>query len=223
MNTLKVVTLLVLIPLGGCDDNSGITLAALELVPTQANIQPGGQQMFTATAKDAAGNELSDVPLEWSISNSSIATIEVDPVNGRTALAMGESPGTVEIMVASGGLSDASVLTIDASSSRPVEISRVFPEEGSTISNNRPEIGADVSYRRCDCGLDSLATIKLFLDGIDVTSASSMEGTTDIPQSGAGIIYIPPSPFSLGTHDVEVQITSSLGRSSTYSWSFQIE
>lgn len=225
-NRTKILILSLPILLTGCgtsDDISPWALRALQLDPSRAIIQPGGHQKFIATVKDAAGNEVSDVSFEWALSDNNIAEIEVDTENNNTAFVTGNANGTVEVRVTSSGASVASALTISASSSRPVEVSRVFPEEGSAISEPRPEIVVEVSYRRCICGDDALDTVRLLLDGTEVTEQATWSGTLDIPQTSVEIVFLPPLPLSSGTHTVEARLTSRLERSSTYSWFFRIE
>lgn len=225
-NKMKMIVPLLLFTFAGCGSNGDISpwaLQTLQIEPSRAVIQPGGHQKFIAVMKDAAGKEVSDASFEWSISDSDVAILEVDARDQGVAFVSGTKTGTVEVKIISNGISTTRVLTVNASASRPVEISRVFPEEGSVISDRRPEIGVDVSYRRCACGDDTIDTIRLFLDATEVTEQASWSGTLDIPQTGVEIVHLPSPSLSQGTHTVEARITSKLERSSTYSWSFRIE
>ena len=225
MNKIKMIVPLLLFPFAGCGSNGDIslwTLQTLQIEPSRAFIQPGGHQKFIAIMKDATGNEVSDASFAWSVSDSDVAILEVDARDQGTALVSGIKTGTVEIKIISNGISTTGALTVNDSASRPVEISRVFPEEGSVISERRPDIGVDVSYHRCACGNDTIDTIQLFLDATEVTEKASWSGTLDIPQTGVEIVHLPSSSISMGTHTVEARINSKLKRSSIYSWSFKI-
>jgi hypothetical protein len=66
-------------------------VASVSVSPMNATIKTGATQQFTATAKDAQGNDLSGVVFNWAIDYSGVATID------NTGLATGISPGTAHI------------------------------------------------------------------------------------------------------------------------------
>jgi uncharacterized protein YjdB len=73
-------------------------VASVTISPTSASIKVGGQQQFTATAKDAAGNTVSGAVINWAVSFSGVATID------QNGLATGVSTGTALVTATSGGV-----------------------------------------------------------------------------------------------------------------------
>src|SRR6185503_4060966 len=66
-------------------------LGRVEVAPSSATVEVGGQQQFTARAFDASGNEISGVIFSWQSSNPGTATID------STGKATGVSPGSAQI------------------------------------------------------------------------------------------------------------------------------
>lgn len=199
--------------------------ATLYIEPPAITVRPGGIQAFKTTLKADNGKVLSAFPYEWSFNNTTIAKFVYEPYQYSSyAIIIGESPGTTQFtVVTANGKSIAATINVDSNSTRAEEIIGVYPYDGTTISDDAPSIGVSLSYKYCDCGDDHIGGMKLFLDGVDVTSASTYYGTTDIPQSTSAITYQPPSPLSKGKHEARVQGTSFLGRNIDYTWSFIIE
>lgn len=85
--SISLILLIVLMGIiaGGCNGDDGAVslppagappaeVAAVEVNPATSVIRVGTTQQFTATAKDASGNPLTDVPFTWS-SNTQFATV----------------------------------------------------------------------------------------------------------------------------------------------------
>ncbi|OGW03600.1 MAG: hypothetical protein A2Z59_04905 [Nitrospinae bacterium RIFCSPLOWO2_02_39_17] len=204
-------------------------LGELLLEPLKATIQPDGHQMFQAYVVGPAiytPDTPDNNPIEWRISNDSLATLKIDERFGSgTAFVTGKASGVVEIRVEDGSRSKTATLFIDASSTRPLELSYVEPKEDSIFVFS---IIASLNYEFCICENDELGSFRLFLDEVEVTSSANLsieyqEGNKWVTDSlRPTISYSPPSPLSVGQHKAEIQVTSKLGRYGTYSWSFQV-
>lgn len=83
-------------------------IARIDVSPSAATIDLGGQQQFTARAFDAGGNEVFGVIFSWQSSNTSVATID------QNGLATGKSVGSTEIRASGRGVqSEPAALTVN--------------------------------------------------------------------------------------------------------------
>ena len=92
------------------------------------------------------------------------------------------------------------------------------PPNNSIVYNNlRPDISAylDEIYAE-NSGIDR-STVAVKLDGSDIPAHVYRANNID-----ATIEYRPPSPLSLGLHDVSVNATDNAGRNSEFTWYFTI-
>lgn len=192
----------------------------LSVKPITTSASVGFQQEFLASVLDNEGNLIANTFFEWTISDSSLATLEVNPVYKWRALVTGKESGVVNITVTTGGLSKTAVFYI-----RPLEIARVYPIEGDDIfsycssSYSSPcqfSIGADFTFP----GEDTFKSARLFVDGSEVTSETKIVTYSGIEGGISYTIFFIPPP---GTHQASVEAESNDGKIVTYSWSFYIE
>jgi uncharacterized protein YjdB len=83
-----------------------VPVASVNVTPSTATVTVGQTQAFTATLRDAAGNELTGRSIVWSSSDQSVATVTQDGVV--TGVAVGSST----IMAIAGNHSDMGNLTV---------------------------------------------------------------------------------------------------------------
>ncbi|HLH06808.1 MAG TPA: Ig-like domain-containing protein [Terriglobales bacterium] len=82
-------------------------ISSVTISPASASIAVGQTQQFTATAKDASGNTVSQAVFTWYNSFGGVANID------NTGLATGLAPGQVVITASTGGItSSAATLTV---------------------------------------------------------------------------------------------------------------
>lgn len=102
---------------------------------------------------------------------------------------------------------------------RPPQVREVFPLDKSTHTYV-PSISAELDFtvaEEVDPG-----SLKLFIDGVDVTLQAQMGGTRDWPPSSLQISYI-LKDSQQGTHCAEVRFQTKKGRMNSYKWSFVIK
>lgn len=93
-----------------------------------------------------------------------------------------------------------------------------FPEDNSVVFNSKPLIGAYIDeVYQSNSGVDNSSTY-IILDGVvpldfDVVQADSID---------AIISFTPSSNLSEGKHNVTVNTTDNSGRSSQFSWDFDV-
>jgi uncharacterized repeat protein (TIGR01451 family) len=87
----------------GAPFSSCTPLSRIEVSPSSATVEVGGQQLYTARAFDFAGNEVSGVIFSWQSSNPAVATIDQ---SGRT---IALSAGTTLIHATGRGIQSSAV------------------------------------------------------------------------------------------------------------------
>lgn len=91
------------------------------------------------------------------------------------------------------------------------EVTNLSPADGSsTESNLRPAISANYSDAS---GINS-GSVRLLLDGIDITAAAVV--------APSGITYTPPADLARIRHSVELSVSDTLGNVTTKSWAFSV-
>ena len=200
---------------GVFDYSSGDTSA-----PSVFNLQPadGG---YTTTSKPLISAAYSDV-------GSGIDTTTVNlVVDGKnvTAKAVVTTTGvaykskklkqgshSVQLTVADKwGNSTTVNWTFIVDSKRP-KIKNLRPRPGSKTKKRRPLISA--SYKDKGSGIN-LATVKIFVDGVDVTAQANI--------SNKKVTYQSPTKMKKGKHKVVVTVADLAGNSQTATWSFKIK
>ncbi|MGE5631515.1 MAG: CehA/McbA family metallohydrolase [Caulobacteraceae bacterium] len=100
---------------------------------------------------------------------------------------------------------------ISAADIQGPEITGMTPQEGSYTGNNlRPVISANYS----DPSNIDLASVKLYLDGNDVT-ASTVVTATDIS-------YTPGQDLAKSSHNVKLEVSDTKGNKSEKTWAFNV-
>jgi PGF-pre-PGF domain-containing protein len=113
-------------------------------------------------------------------------------------------------------LDDASQETQSSSSSFTVTdssgptITSLSPEDGSTITERKPKISASYS----DNSGIHLDSVKLSINGVDVTSDSSITSSL--------VTYMSDSDMPIGFYSIKLEIDDALGNSASVEWTFQI-
>jgi len=94
-------------------------VATVSVIPSSATLTSQGETVqLSATLRDAAGNVLTDRPIDWSSSNPSVATVTD---NDATAIVTAQSEGFATVTATSEGVSDQASITVD------------FPPEPTTV------------------------------------------------------------------------------------------
>lgn len=100
----------------------------------------------------------------------------------------------------------------------PAAITTVFPPAGSAgPSPTHVSVGFDAQR---DGGVD-LESVRVLLDGRDVTGRARRAGSDDVPQSRAELIYEIERPLPEGGHRVEVEYRGG-GKTYRYAWEFTV-
>jgi beta propeller repeat protein len=107
------------------------------------------------------------------------------------------------------GNPNSSAWSFNVSATGPA-IDQLQPAHGSVVNDGKATISARVTDPE---GVDS-ATIRFYLDGVDLTAGITMSG--DI------VSYIPSTRLSDGAHTARVTAEDNIGHASDQSWSFEI-
>ncbi len=83
-------------------------VASVSVSPATATLNPGRTAQLAATLKDASGNTLSGIPVTWSTSNSTAASVS------SSGLVTGNAIGSATITASAGGHSGTAVMTVAA-------------------------------------------------------------------------------------------------------------
>ena len=104
---------------------------------------------------------------------------------------------------------------IEAAPARPSFITSIEPAEGARVDRDaRVRVAFDFR-RHIRFAPESL---RLYVDGNDVTAAAERAGTDDVPQSQAEVWFSPRGGWSAGLHSVKVDLGDA-----TYSWLFMVD
>ena len=134
-------------------------------------------------------------------------------------VAAGCSGTGVTAEIASSALPQAGDVWTMPLSSRPGAITNVVPAERSV--ERSPRYVAVVFDLLGDGGVDP-ESIKLILDGQDVTARASGAGTDDNPQSRAQLSVDTGGMLASGLHKVTVRYRSG-GQTREYAWEFVVQ
>ena len=105
----SVFVLLSAFAISACGDGSsttGVSVASVALNSTTTTLRAGSTLALTATVQDASGKTLDNVPIAWSSSNRSIATVSNSGIVSAT------TPGTVTIAASAFGKSATKNITV---------------------------------------------------------------------------------------------------------------
>lgn len=101
----------------------------------------------------------------------------------------------------------------------PPQLLKVFPPEKST-QNYVQSIGANLNFKFGEGG--DLGSLRLFVDGVDVTPQARIANTRDSPPSYVELSYTPY--FSEpATHCAEVRFQTLEGKTISHNWCFSVE
>lgn len=102
--------------------------------------------------------------------------------------------------------------------SRPAQVVKVFPAEGSTLTNVEV-ISAQLDFTEGE-KVDP-ASLRMIVDGVVVTAQSVIRMSRDWPPSSVWISY---KPFGLEArvYRVEIQFRTETSGTATYAWSFTV-
>lgn len=101
---------------------------------------------------------------------------------------------------------------------RPPAVVTVFPPEGATVTQVTA-IGADLEFTRGE-PVDP-ASLRLLVDGVDVTPRATVTMTRDWPPSAATITYA-PGGLAPGPHHAALQLQKRAGGTVSHTWSFTV-
>lgn len=184
-----------------------VPVSEIVLDKTSASIEEGQTLKLTATVfpENATNKSIS-----WSSSNPLAAEVNNGVVTG---IKQGEAVITA---TAEGGKTASCSIVVTEKPGGDLngpEVTNITPGSGDyTGDNQRPEIGAD--YR--DASGISLESIRLYVDGIDVTGKASI--------TESRISYTPEANLEMGQHMVKLEVRDKAENSnlSVVEWNFYV-
>ncbi len=104
---------------------------------------------------------------------------------------------------------------------RPSQILRLTPEEKARAVNSDATVSVRFDLLRGSHPI-LLPSLKLIVDGVDVTEQARIAATDDIPPSQGEISFKPERPLSPGKHTAEVGFSNDKNQKYSYSWEFDV-
>jgi hypothetical protein len=104
-----------------------------------------------------------------------------------------------------------------ATAATPAQVLRVFPTAGSTPAQVSA-VGAELDLTRGQGG--DAASLRLWVDGVDVTALARVTQTRDWPPSFVSIAYT-PSTLQPGVHRAEIRFDVG-GTTVSHAWTFTV-
>jgi hypothetical protein len=112
----------------------------------------------------------------------------------------------------------AGVCLVAGAGAAPPQVLTVTPRDGSALADVAV-IGAELDFTR---GARADPTsLRLSVDGVDVTARSTIRMSRDWPPSAVSIAYVPPR-LRPGIHRVEARFRAAAGRTLSHRWSFTL-
>lgn len=111
----------------------------------------------------------------------------------------------------------------------PPTLAAALPAPGSTISNPMETIFAQIGDTQPGAlarqGEIDQATLRIFVDGVDVTAISIVQAghVTNVGYNTGIILHTPTAPLTEGVHTITVQAGDFAGNVGTYSWTFTVD
>jgi hypothetical protein len=104
---------------------------------------------------------------------------------------------------------------------RPSQLVKVTPDEKARLTNSQATVSARFEFLRGTRPILPLS-LKLFIDGVDVTQQSRIVATEDAPSSRGEILFKPSQPFAAGKHTAEVRFANDRNEQFSYTWDFYV-
>jgi hypothetical protein len=103
---------------------------------------------------------------------------------------------------------------------RPIQITSVVPAPGARVrADTLVRVALAPTQGSSTIRIDSL---RLLVDGHDVTGQAQTAFTEDVPPSQGEIWVSPSPPLASGMHHAEVQFVDEEGHRFSYPWSFLV-
>lgn len=104
---------------------------------------------------------------------------------------------------------------------RPIQIVQLSPNEKAKSVSPDTTISARFDFLR---GTRPIIppSLRLVIDGSDVTQQARIAASDDIPSSRGEISFKPTQPFSTGKHTAQVRFANDNNQQSSYTWEFYV-
>ena len=187
---------LIVVYSGGLADTTTVSVAplsasTLQVTPEIVSLIPGGVASLGAVVRTIGGDTLTDFPLEWTSTDTTIARVNVEGVV-TAAFYVGALTRSARVIVATGALADTSVVEV---SPLPVSSVTIVPDSGSLFPSGVFQL--DAAARSSEGLLVTERTISW-------TALTPAIATVD----GAGLVTALPYG---GTATLTAQIVASSG------------
>lgn len=182
--------------------------------PANASIAPGDSLAFVATAEDQSGARLSNVALQWTLTNSAVAKVDAHGV------VTGIAPGTAVLQATAGNVTTLATVNIGATSSPAANVwVSISPASQDLIVgqsfqlasvvrdvNGNPVTGVPVSFSSSDASValvsaGGLVTGKKLGEAVITAVAGTSRATAaaDVLASQAAKVSLTPTSMVLQT------------------------
>lgn len=105
---------------------------------------------------------------------------------------------------------------------RPIQLVRLTPPENAKLVEPRVTVSASFEFLRGKRPIVPLS-LRLLLDGVDVTEQSRIAATEDVPSSLGEILFEPSPPLASGQHTAEVRFANDQNEEFSYTWHFYVQ
>ncbi len=179
-------------------------VASVSLTPTTAAVLTGATQAFTATLRDAAGATLTGRAVNWSSSNTGVASVN------SSGIATGVAAGTATITATSEGRSGTATLTVSVPAPAPVATVTLAPTTAtittgttrSFVPTLRDSAGAVLSGRSVTWSSSNTAVATVNTSGVatGVAAGTATITATSEGRSGTAALTVnAPAPAPVAT------------------------
>jgi trimeric autotransporter adhesin len=185
-------------------EGGAAAVASVTLSPSSATLNAiGAQATFTATLRDAAGNQITDVSAAFSSLDAGIASVT------SAGVVTAHAPGKARIVATAGSAADTAVVTVSqAPASIAIAPTSMSIVVGSTLqasatvsdANGYPIAGASVSWSSLATGIATVSSsglVSAIAEGSTKVRATSGSLSADAAVSVTGQTTSPPSVTSV--------------------------